>query len=203
MPDTTYIISFSPAKSTKRLFDLVVSAFLLVTCGPLLAAISVLVKCTSRGPVFYLQTRVGADGVPFRIVKFRTMCVGAEGNEARWTQPNDARRTRFGAVLRRMSLDELPQLWNVLKGEMSLVGPRPERPVLADEFRRRFPDYDLRHSVKGGMTGWAQVAGWRGCTSMAKRLEYDLHYVRHWSFAFDLKILWLTLRRGFRHPNAY
>jgi exopolysaccharide biosynthesis polyprenyl glycosylphosphotransferase len=188
----------------KRMFDLVVATVLLVLCTPFLGLIALLIKATSRGPIFYTQERMGFDGRPFQIIKFRTMQVDAEHHSgAVWTQPDDPRRTRFGAWLRRMSLDEAPQLWNVLKGEMSLVGPRPERPVWVAEFRQHIPRYVLRHRVKAGMTGWAQVYGWRGNTSIEKRLEYDLYYIQHWSLFFDLKIIWLTLRYGFTHPNAY
>ena len=140
----------------------------------------------------------------FRMIKFRTMREDAERETGEvWAQQDDPRRTRVGAALRRMSLDELPQLWNVLKGEMSLVGPRPERPVFVEQFRHRFPRYMLRHRVKAGMTGWAQVKGWRGNTSLERRLEHDLYYIQHWSLWLDMKILWLTLWRGFVDRNAY
>jgi len=138
------------------------------------------------------------------MLKFRTMPLDAEARTGPvWAGPDDPRRTRLGVFLRRWSLDELPQLWNVLRGEMSLVGPRPERPVFVEEFRRKIPGYMLRHKVKAGITGWAQVNGWRGSTSLEKRIECDLHYIEQWSLALDLKILWLTLLNGFRHRNAY
>ncbi|MGQ4807325.1 UDP-glucose:undecaprenyl-phosphate glucose-1-phosphate transferase [Candidatus Entotheonellaceae bacterium PAL068K] len=173
-------------------------------CTPFFAVISGLIKLTSDGPVFYLQERMGVDGRLFRMVKFRTMQVDAERHTgAVWTRPNDQRRTHFGVFLRRMSLDELPQLWNLLKGNMSLVGPPPERPVFVEQFRQHPSRYMLRHRVKAGMTGWAQVHGWRGDTSIERRLEYDLYSVQHWSLGLDLKILWLTLWRGFMHKNAY
>jgi lipopolysaccharide/colanic/teichoic acid biosynthesis glycosyltransferase len=166
--------------------------------------VALLVKSTSRGPVFYVQDRMGYDGKIFRMIKFRTMSDDAERHTGEvWAQPDDPRRTRVGAVLRHISLDELPQLWNVLKGDMSLVGPRPERPVFVEEFRQLLPRYMLRHRVKAGMTGWAQVQGWRGNTSLEKRLEHDLYYIQHWSLLIDVKILWLTLWRGFVHDNAY
>jgi Undecaprenyl-phosphate glucose phosphotransferase len=188
----------------KRTVDLCVSMPLLLCSVPLFGLIAVLIKATSRGPVFYVQRRMGYDGRTFRMVKFRTMHTDAERHTgAVWAQAHDPRRTRVGAVLRRASVDELPQLWNVLKGEMSLVGPRPERPELVEEFGRHIPRYMLRHRVKAGMTGWAQVQGWRGNTSLEKRLEHDLYYIQHWSLLFDLKILWLTLWRGFVHTNAY
>jgi exopolysaccharide biosynthesis polyprenyl glycosylphosphotransferase len=188
----------------KRALDLIVSLPLLVACWPLFGLIAILIKATSRGPVFYVQERMGYDGRILRMVKFRTMRVDAERHTGEvWAQENDPRRTSVGVWLRRTSLDELPQLWNVLKGEMSLVGPRPERPVFVEEFRQRLPRYMLRHRVKAGMTGWAQVQGWRGNTSLEQRLEHDLYYIQHWSLFLDLKILWLTLWRGFAHKNAY
>ena len=187
----------------KRGLDLCLSVSLLVLSTPLLALIAVAVKTTSSGPVFITQERVGPGDTLFRMFKFRTMRVDAEVSPAAWTTPNDSRRTPLGKFLRRLSLDELPQLWNVARGEMSLVGPRPERPALVREFRKAVPGYMLRHRVKGGMTGWAQVNGWRGNTSLAQRLEHDLFYIEHRSLAFDLKILWLTIWRGFFHPNAY
>ena len=138
------------------------------------------------------------------MLKFRTMGVDAEQETgAVWTQDDDPRRTALGVFLRRTSLDELPQLWNVLKDEMSLVGPRPERPVFIEGFRQSIPRYMLRHRVKAGMTGWAQVHGWRGNTSLEQRLEHDLYYIQHWSLFLDIKILWMTLWQGFVHTNAY
>ncbi|ETW95614.1 MAG: hypothetical protein ETSY1_29835 [Candidatus Entotheonella factor] len=188
----------------KRLFDLAVTIPLLIVGLPVFVVIAGLVKATSRGPVFYTQERMGYDGCILRMIKFRTMREDAERDTGEvWAQKDDPRCTRVGAVLRQTSLDELPQLWNVLKGEMSLVGPRPERPVFVEEFRHRFPRYMLRHRVKAGMTGWAQVQGWRGNTSLEKRLEHDLYYIQHWSLWLDIKILWRTLWRGFVNPNAY
>ena len=147
---------------------------------------------------------MGLDGRPFDILKFRSMVVDAEETSGPvWTSQDDARRTPVGAFLRRWSLDELPQLWNVLRGEMSLVGPRPERPEFVREFKEKFPQYMLRHRVRSGITGWAQVHGWRGNTSLSKRIEYDLYYIENWSLALDFRILWMTLRHGFRHRNAY
>lgn len=188
----------------KRTFDLGIGVPALVLCLPVFVVLALLVKLTSRGPVFYVQERMGFDGRVFGMVKFRTMQVDAERDTgAVWTQEDDPRRTRLGIFLRRTSLDELPQLWNVLKGEMSLVGPRPERPVFIEGFRQSIPRYMLRHRVKAGMTGWAQVHGWRGNTSLEQRLEHDLYYIQHWSLLLDIKILWLTLWRGFIHKNAY
>jgi lipopolysaccharide/colanic/teichoic acid biosynthesis glycosyltransferase len=145
---------------------------------------------------------MGLDGRRFHLLKFRTMRADAEATTGPvWARPDDDRRTGLGTMLRRFNLDELPQLLNVLRGEMSLVGPRPERPVFVEDFRRRIPGYMLRHKVKAGMTGWAQVNGWRGDTSLEKRIEYDLYYIERWSVVLDLKILIQTLYRGF--TNAY
>ena len=188
----------------KRTLDLCVSIPLLIGSAPLFGLLALLIKATSKGPVLYRQRRMGYDGETFRMIKFRTMYPDSERHTgATWAQENDPRRTRLGSFLRRTSLDELPQLWNVLKGEMSLVGPRPERPELVAEFRQHIPRYMLRHRVKAGMTGWAQVQGWRGNTSLERRLEHDLYYIQHWSLWLDVKILWLTLWRGFVHQNAY
>jgi lipopolysaccharide/colanic/teichoic acid biosynthesis glycosyltransferase len=154
--------------------------------------------------MLYRQERMGLDGRPFMIWKFRSMRIDAEGTTGPvWAIKNDGRRTRIGSILRRWSIDELPQLWNVLRGDMSLVGPRPERPTFVREFKHKVPQYMLRHRVKAGITGWAQVHGWRGNTSIKKRIQYDLYYVENWSLKLDLKILWMTLRQGLRHHNAY
>jgi len=193
-----------PDRFLKRAADVIFSAGLLAALSPVLLLIALLVKITSRGPVLYRQERMGMDGRVFPMLKFRTMHPDAEAETGpRWATPGDRRRTRLGGLLRRTSLDELPQLVNVLKGEMSLVGPRPERPVFIDKFRRTLPNYMLRHRIKAGMTGWAQVHGWRGSTSLRKRLQYDLYYIRNWSFALDLRILIMTLVRGLRNKNAY
>ena len=188
----------------KRVLDLIVGGGALVLAAPVMLAIATALKLVSRGPVLYRQERMGLDGQRFRMLKFRTMRVDAERETGPvWAQPDDSRRTRLGAFLRRWSLDELPQLWNVLRGEMSLVGPRPERPSFVEEFRRRVPGYMLRHKVKAGITGWAQINGWRGQTSIEKRIEYDLYYIERWSLGLDLKILLLTFWSGFRNRNAY
>jgi lipopolysaccharide/colanic/teichoic acid biosynthesis glycosyltransferase len=147
---------------------------------------------------------MGFDGEIFDMLKFRSMIIDAERETGSvWTRADDPRRTPIGKFLRRTSLDELPQLFNVLKGEMSLVGPRPERPELIEEFKERIPKYMLRHKIKAGMTGWAQVNGWRGNSSLEKRIEHDLHYIENWSFSFDLRILFLTLWKGFLSEHAY
>lgn len=187
----------------KRVTDIVLSSAALVVAGPLMLLIAAIIKLTSPGPVLYGQGRMGLDGKTFRMLKFRSMRSDAEDTTgAVWAIRNDPRRTPIGAVLRRASLDELPQLLNVLKGEMSLVGPRPERPMFIEELRKQIPKYMLRHKVKAGMTGWAQVNGWRGDTSIERRVECDLYYIEHWSLLFDLKILCLSLWKGFIHKNA-
>jgi len=188
----------------KRVIDIVVALTALIILSPLLLLLAILVKLTSPGPVLYAQERMGLDGRTFHMLKFRSMRVDAEVQTgAVWAQKEDNRRTVFGTLLRKTSLDELPQLWNVLLGEMSLVGPRPERPVFVDQFRKEIPHYMLRHKVKAGITGWAQVNGWRGNTSLRRRIECDLYYIQNWSYALDLKILTLTLWKGFVNKNAY
>jgi Undecaprenyl-phosphate glucose phosphotransferase len=188
----------------KRAMDMVLSAFGLVVLSPLMGLIALLVKLTSPGPIFYRQPRCGLNGRTFDMLKFRSMRVDAEQQTgAVWARKNDDRRTRLGTFLRQTSLDELPQFWNVLMGDMSLVGPRPERPEFIHQFSRTIPNYMARHCVKAGITGWAQVHGWRGNTSLRKRLQYDLYYITHWTPWLDLRILWMTLFHGFIHRNAY
>jgi Undecaprenyl-phosphate glucose phosphotransferase len=187
----------------KRAFDVIFSGLALVLLSPVLLAVALLVKLTSRGPVFYVQERMGMDGRLFNMIKFRTMKVDAEKDGPRFATAHDDRRTPVGTFLRRLSLDELPQLWNVLVGDMSLVGPRPERPVFIEAFKKQIPRYHLRHMVKSGITGWAQVNGLRGDTSIKDRIEYDLYYIENWSLAFDLKILIRTALGGFLSKNAY
>lgn len=188
---------------TKRLVDITIASVALIVLSPLLLAIALLVKVTSRGPVLFKQERVSFDGSPFSIIKFRTMVSDAEASGPGWTRPGDARVTLLGRLLRSTSLDELPQLLNVLRGDMSIVGPRPERPVYIKEFRKRVPRYMLRHKVPAGITGWAQVHGWRGDTSIDKRIEFDLYYIENWSLLLDLKIVVMTLLKGFKNRNAY
>lgn len=182
----------------KRSFDVIVSAIALVVLTPLLGVIALAVRSTGGGgPILYRQKRVGLGGRRFTIIKFRTMEEQAERDlGAIWSVPNDPRCTRIGYFLRRSGFDELPQLWNILRGEMSLVGPRPERPEFTREFRREHAGYDLRHTVLPGLTGYAQVHGWRGYTSLEERLRHDLHYVRNWSLSLDLYIVLLTLLHG-------
>lgn len=191
-------------KIWKRSMDILLSAVALLFLSPLLLLIALLVKLTSRGPIFYGQVRMGIDGGTFKMWKFRSMRVDAEATTgAVWAKKDDDRRTPIGTFLRSSSLDELPQFWNVFCGDMSLVGPRPERPEFVHQFRHQIPGYMLRHKVRAGMTGWAQVNGWRGDTSLEKRIECDLFYIRHWSLFFDFKILLLTVYRGFINKNAY
>ncbi len=182
----------------KRVIDIVLSTAALALLALPMALIALLVKWTSPGPVFYRQERMGLDGKGFTVYKFRSMHHDAEeGSGPIWAREDDPRATTLGRWLRRFDLDELPQFWNVMRGDMSIVGPRPERPFFVEQFKHRFPQYMLRHKVKAGITGWAQVNGWRGNTSLEKRLEYDLYYIENWSVTLDLKIIWLTLVRGF------
>ncbi len=184
-------------KIIKRLADIVVSGLGLALLSPLFLVVGILIKLTSRGPIFYHQERVGNDGRRFRIHKFRTMICNAEKDGPQMCQPEDPRVTKIGRFMRKYSIDELPQLVNVFKGEMSLVGPRAERPEFVREFTDTIPKYMLRHKVRAGLTGWAQVHGLRQDTSIEKRLEYDFYYIQNWSLLFDIKILWKTLRGGF------
>jgi len=182
----------------KRILDVGLSAAVLIVLAIPMAIVAALVKATSPGPVFYKQERMGLDGKGFDVYKFRSMFVGAERQTGPvFAREDDPRCTPFGRLIRRYDLDELPQLWNVLRGDMSLVGPRPERPYFVEQFKHRVPQYMLRHKVKAGITGWAQVNGWRGNTSIEKRIEFDLYYIGNWSVSLDLKIIWLTLFRGF------
>ncbi len=188
----------------KRAMDILLSTIALVLLSPVLTLLAVLVKLTSPGPIFYRQERCGLNGENFQMLKFRSMRVDAESQTGPvWAKENDPRRTRFGTFLRKTSLDELPQLFNVLRGDMSLVGPRPERPVFIQKFRKTIPNYMARHHVKAGITGWAQVHGWRGNTSLRKRIQHDLYYITHWNPWLDIRILWLTVYKGVFHRNAY
>lgn len=186
----------------KRAMDVVGALLALVVFGPVMLVIAALVRLDSPGPVIFRQTRVSLGGEVFQIFKFRTMAHASDEADPAWTTRADPRVTRIGRWLRRTSLDELPQLFNVIRGEMALVGPRPERPELIDRFRDDWRGYMLRQHVKAGMTGWAQVHGYRGDSSLRKRLQYDLYYIRNWSILLDLRILTLTVRRGFVHQNA-
>src|SRR4051812_47699907 len=185
----------------KRALDIGISAVALGFMAPFLGLIALIIRRSSPGPVFYKQERMGLDGKAFNVYKFRSMHMGAEDETGPvWARDDDPRATKIGRMLRRFDLDELPQFWNVLRGDMSIVGPRPERPYFVEQFKHRIPQYMLRHKVKSGITGWAQVNGWRGNTSLEKRIEYDLYYIENWSVALDIKIMWLTLVRGLQRP---
>ncbi len=187
----------------KRMTDLVGATVALAVTGPIMVVVALLLRLTSPGPILYRQERMGLDGKPFMMLKFRTMQVDHTGDTVILTPKNDPRVTTLGRFLRKTSLDELPQFWNVLKGEMSIVGPRPERSWVVEEVRKQIPLYMLKHKMKAGITGWAQVNGWRGDTSLEQRVEHDLYYIEHWSIWFDLKIMLMTLWRGFIHRHAY
>lgn len=188
----------------KRMSDIIYSLAALILISPLMLIIGLLVKITSRGPIFYSQERMGLDGRTFKMLKFRSMRIDAEAETgAVWATKGDHRTTPLGSFLRKTSLDELPQFINVLMGDMSCVGPRPERPVFVDKFRHQIPGYMLRHKVKSGITGWAQINGFRGNTSLEGRIEHDLYYITHWSLWLDFRIMVMTVFRGFISPNAY
>jgi Undecaprenyl-phosphate glucose phosphotransferase len=188
----------------KRSIDIGLSACSLMLLAIPFGVIAALIRSTSRGPVFYRQERMGLDGKRFVIYKFRSMYQDAERETGPvWASQDDPRCTPIGRLLRRTNFDELPQLWNVLRGDMSLVGPRPERPFFVDQFKQRIPQYMLRHKVRAGLTGWAQVNGWRGNTSIEKRIEYDLYYIENWSVSLDVKIMWLTVVKGLFQKHAY
>jgi exopolysaccharide biosynthesis polyprenyl glycosylphosphotransferase len=199
----------SPALSTwnaiiKRLFDLTFSSFILLATSPISLIIAILIKLDSRGPIFYFQERVGLDGTVFHVVKFRSMRVDAEQSTGPvWSQKNDPRTTRIGKYLRRLSLDELPQLLNVLKGDMSIVGPRPERQHFVEQFKKEVPRYLERHRVRTGMTGWAQVNGLRGNAPITERTKYDIYYIENWSLTFDFKIILKTIHAVLFGKDAY
>ncbi len=188
----------------KRLVDIAGALTAIVLCSPFMLTAAIAVKVTSRGPLIFKQERVGLHNKPFQMYKFRSMEVQSDAEEKKgWTVKNDPRVTKVGRLLRSTSIDELPQLFNVLKGDMSMIGPRPERPLFVEKFREEIPRYMIKHQVRPGITGWAQVNGYRGDTSIKKRIEYDLYYIENWSMAFDMKILFLTFFRGFINKNAY
>ncbi|WP_054693736.1 undecaprenyl-phosphate glucose phosphotransferase [Syntrophomonas palmitatica] len=191
-------------KVIKRAIDIIGSLFALILFSPVMLVVAILVKCTSPGPVIYRQERVGMNRRPFNMYKFRSMYMQpAKQDKTRWTVKGDSRVTPVGSFIRRTSIDELPQLVNVLRGEMSLVGPRPERPYFVDIFKEEIPKYMVKHQVRPGITGWAQVNGWRGDTSIKKRIEHDIYYIENWSLWFDFRILVLTIIKGFINKNAY
>ncbi len=188
----------------KRTVDIVGSLFAIILFSPIMLIAAIAVKTTSKGPLIYKQERIGLNGAPFMMYKFRTMQVQTEEEEKKgWTTRNDPRVTSVGAVLRKLSIDEMPQFFNVLFGKMSLVGPRPERPQFVEKFREQIPRYMVKHQVRPGITGWAQINGYRGDTSIRKRIDYDIYYIENWSMAFDIKILLGTIRYGFVNKNAY
>lgn len=188
----------------KRISDIVYAITALLVFSPVMLIVAAIIKLTSKGPIFYSQERMGLDGRSFKMYKFRSMRTDAESQTgAVWAAKGDDRTTWIGKVIRKSSLDELPQLFNVLLGDMSCVGPRPERPVFVEKFRKEIPGYMLRHKVKAGMTGWAQINGLRGNTSLEDRIEYDLYYISHWSLWFDLRIMFMTVFKGFISPHAY
>jgi Undecaprenyl-phosphate glucose phosphotransferase len=192
------------SRFVKRGFDLLVALAALLVFSPFMLLIAAAIWLEDRRPIFYRQVRMGLDGKSFEIFKFRSMRVGAERETgAKWAEKDDPRCTRVGRVIRAWSLDELPQLLNVVLGDMSVIGPRPERPEFVEQFRAELPHYMLRHKVRAGITGWAQVHGWRGNTSIRMRIEHDLYYIENWSLMLDLKILFMTVIHGLRHENAY
>jgi exopolysaccharide biosynthesis polyprenyl glycosylphosphotransferase len=187
----------------KRMIDIGLSASVLLLLSIPFALIALLIKKSSPGPAFYRQERMGLDGKAFHVWKFRSMPMDAEEVTGPiWARDDDPRATNVGRWLRKLDLDEMPQFWNVLMGDMSIVGPRPERPFFVEQFKHRIPQYMLRHKVKAGITGWAQVNGWRGNTSLEKRIEYDLYYIENWSVGLDIKIMWLTVFRGFQKTTS-
>jgi len=188
----------------KRVFDVGFSLGVLILTSPIFGLIALIIRLTSHGPTFFAQERIGLNGKPFQMYKFRSMRVGpSPESDTQWTTVEDQRRTRFGTLLRKTSLDELPQFINVLKGDMSVVGPRPERPHFVHKFLQEVNRYNHRHSLKVGITGWAQVNGWRGDTSIEKRVEFDLYYLQNWTFSFDLRIILMTILSGLMNKNAY
>ncbi len=188
----------------KRLVDIVGSLLGIIILSPVLLVVSIIIKCTSEGPVIFKQERIGLHNKPFNMYKFRTMYVqNTEEESQAWTTKDDPRVTGVGRFFRRTSIDELPQLFNILKGDMSIVGPRPERPQFVEKFKEEIPRYMIKHQVRPGLTGWAQINGFRGDTSIYKRIDYDIYYIENWSMLFDIKIMFLTVFRGFINENAY
>lgn len=199
-------LSASPLTGTsqivKFLEDKMLSFLILLLVFPVMILIALGVKFSSPGPIFYRQTRIGLNNQPFQMLKFRSMPVDIEKGGLRWGSAGEKVKSPFGRFIRRTSLDELPQFFNVLLGDMSIVGPRPERPEFVEQFKDEIPDYMRKHLVKAGITGWAQVNGWRGDTDLQARIEHDLYYIEHWSLLLDLKIIFLTLLRGFYHQDS-
>lgn len=191
-------------KSVKRIIDIVGSLIAIIITSPIMIIVSILVKTTSKGPLIFKQERIGLNRKPFVMYKFRSMREqDPEKEKLDWTVKNDPRKTAIGTFIRKTSIDELPQFFNVLKGDMSLIGPRPERPFYVEKFKDEIPKYMVKHQVRPGITGWAQVNGWRGDTSIEKRIECDIYYIENWSLALDIKIVFMTLYKGFINTNAY
>ncbi len=190
--------------TVKRCIDIIGSIAAIIIFSPLMLIVAILIKCTSEGPILFSQERVGLHNKQFKMYKFRSMAVQQPKEErGAWTVEDDPRVTPIGKIIRRTSIDELPQLFNILKGDMSLVGPRPERPFFVEKFKEQIPRYMVKHQVRPGLTGWAQINGYRGNTSIKKRIEYDLYYIENWTLTFDIKILFLTIFKGFINKNAY
>ena len=188
----------------KRIVDIFGALFGIILFSPVMIISAILVKLTDGGPIIYAQERVGLHNKPFRMYKFRSMAVQKPSEEkSKWTTPNDPRVTGVGRLIRKTSIDEMPQFFNILKGDMSLVGPRPERPFYVEKFREEIPHYMIKHQVRPGLTGWAQVNGFRGDTSIQKRIDHDLYYIENWTLGFDFKIMFLTIFKGFINKNAY
>lgn len=188
----------------KRGFDIVVSLLAIIITSPIMLLVALGIKLTSKGPLIYHQERIGLNKKPFMMYKFRSMRVQtAEEEKVEWTTENDPRKTKVGTFIRKTSIDELPQFFNVLKGDMSIIGPRPERPYFVEQFKEEIPKYMIKHHVRPGITGWAQVNGWRGDTSISKRIECDIYYIENWNIWLDIKIMFLTVKSGFINKNAY
>jgi Undecaprenyl-phosphate glucose phosphotransferase len=188
----------------KRTFDILFSGFAIIISSPIMILTAIIIKLTSPGPIIFKQKRVGLNKKEFTMYKFRSMHVQNFNKEkVEWTTEDDPRKTKFGSFIRKTSIDELPQFFNVLKGDMSLIGPRPERPYFVNKFKDEVPKYMVKHQVRPGITGWAQVNGWRGDTSINKRIECDIYYIENWSFTMDIKIVFLTIFKGFINRNAY
>jgi Undecaprenyl-phosphate glucose phosphotransferase len=191
-------------RTTKRTLDVILATLALIFLSPVMIFTAIIVKITSPGPIIFKQERLGYNKQKFMMYKFRSMKIqNKETEDIEWTNKNDQRRTKFGSFIRKTSIDEFPQFLNVLKGEMSLIGPRPERPIFVEKFREDIPQYMIKHYVRPGMSGWAQVNGWRGDTSIKKRVEYDIYYVENWTLYLDIKIFFMTFIKGFTNKNAY
>ena len=193
-----------PNRVVKRAVDLFGATVALILFSPVMLVVAVVIKVTDPGPLIFKQERIGLKNKPFYMYKFRSMILQKESDEEkRWTRKDDPRVTPIGHFIRKTSIDELPQLFNILKGDMSLVGPRPERPLFVEKFKEEIPRYMVKHQVRPGLTGWAQVNGYRGDTSIRRRIECDLYYIENWTLGFDFKIIFLTFFKGFVNKNAY